>query len=82
MSKEELPVFDFFIGEFDTVEPLGEYDFFMYAEVADELADSYSKASFRFGFYDQFDNSEMAKNKAFEDEPIPMCPYYYTITLK
>ena len=65
-----------------SVPPLMTYDFTIYAAVPNELAESYQAASFRFGFYDMFDNEELSRNKAFEDDPASLCPYYYTMTLK
>lgn len=106
IAKEDLPVFDFFLGEFDidgykyestanecdvytsngetktSVPPLSEYDFVMYAEIPDEVANSGTSIDFRFGFYDMFDNQELSRNRAFEDDAISMCPYQYSITIK
>ncbi len=106
LAKQEIPVFDFFEGEFNlddylysvtandcdvitaegemehNVPPLTTYSFTIYAAIPNELADSHSAASFRFGFFDMFENEELAKNRAFEDDPISLCPYYYKLTLK
>lgn len=106
IATEELPVFDFFAGEFKLddycyavsanecnvldgegsteqgVPPLTTYNFTMYAAVPNELVEKYTSSSFRFGFYDMFDNEELAKNRAFEDDPISLCPYYYSMDLK
>ncbi len=107
-GKTELPVFDFFNGEFDIdgykfnctagsncevynaesgetyykLDPLGEYDFFIYQAVAEELADGTKPASFRFGFFDGFANEQLSYNRSFEDDPISLCPYYYLIVIK
>lgn len=106
LATEELPVFDFFVGEFklddycykvtanectvidangsseNGVPPLATYTFTMYAAVPNELVDTYTTSNFRFGFYDMFDNQELARNKAFEEDPTSLCPYYYTMKLK
>jgi hypothetical protein len=106
VAKTELPVFDFFIGEFDidgykfeitanncdvytsngetetAIPPLTEYSFIMYADIPEELANSNKAINYRFGFYDMFDNSELSRNKAFEEDPISLCPYQYAITVK
>ena len=104
LNNKELPVYDFFLGEFSIdgyiyecsavqtyiytttgdkismVEPLASYDFIMYAKVPKELADSKDN-SFRFGFYDDFDNQELAKNRGFEEDPISLCPYQYKVEI-
>ena len=106
ITSRELPVYDFFIGEFDidgykyevtandcevytsngetesSIPPLTEYSFIMYADIPTELADNNNSINYRFGFYDMFDNSELSRNKAFEDDPISLCPYQYAITVK
>ncbi|MBQ7122532.1 MAG: hypothetical protein IJO03_09755 [Clostridia bacterium] len=106
IAKTELPVYDFFIGEFDidgykfevtanncdvytsngetesSIPPLTEYSFIMYTDVPDELANNNKAINYKFGFYDMFDNSELSRNKAFEDDPISLCPYQYAITVK
>ncbi|MBQ6431795.1 MAG: hypothetical protein IJJ99_07970 [Oscillospiraceae bacterium] len=105
VNKESLPVYDFFIGEFDidgfkyectanqcdvltsngeiksTIEPLTSYSFTIYAKIPDELANNHSGVSFRFGFYDLFDNYELSYNRSFEDDPISLCPYQYALEL-
>ena len=106
LAKEELPVYDFFAGEFDIdgykyevsanecdvytengetevkVQPLTTLSFIMYASLPNELADSHTAINFRMGFYDMFANEELAKNRAFEDDPISLCPYQYYFVLK
>ena len=62
------------------IEPLTSYSFTMYAKIPDELANPGS-VSFRFGFYDLFDNYELSYNRSFEDDPIALCPYQYALTL-
>ena len=106
IAKSELPVYDFFLGEFDidgyvfeatandckvynangetesTIPPLTEYSFILYAAIPNELANNNTAINFRFGFYDMFDNTELSRNKAFEENPISLCPYQYAITIK
>ena len=106
ISTSPLPVFDFFIGEFNldgytyevdasdcdildgegqtmtNIDPLMEYTIRIYVAIPNALADSHSSCTLRFGFYDAFDNHEMSRNKAFEDDPISLCPYQYLVTLK
>lgn len=103
LNTEDLPVYDFFLGEFDLggykydcsanecdvltnngerlsmVAPLTSGSFTMYAKIPDELAGSHGDVSFRFGFYDLFDNIELSKNRSFEDDPISLCQYQYAI---
>lgn len=107
LSKEDLPVFDFFLGEFDIdgykyacsanecdiltnngelvqhIQPLTSYPFTMYAKIPNELANNHNSVAFRFGFYDLFANDTLARNRAFEKDPISLCPYQYALpTLK
>lgn len=106
VAKEALPVYDFFLGEFDidgykyeisatdcdvytsngetesTVDPLTSLTFMMYASIPNELADNHTSINYRFGFYDMFDNEELSRNRAFEDDPISFCPYQYSFVLK
>lgn len=105
-STSPLPVFDFFIGEFDlngykykvdatdcdildgegqtqtNIDPLMEYKIRVYVAVPDDLANNHSSCTLYFGFYDLFDNAELSKNRAFEEEPITLCPYQYLVTIK
>ncbi len=105
-SKEPLPVYDYFIGEFNlddyiyevgandcdildgegstesSIDPLMEYVFRIYTAIPVSLADSHSASTFTFGFYDQFDNAELAMNRSFEEDPISLCPYQFKIILK
>ena len=105
-STSALPVYDFFIGEFNLdgytykvdandcdildgegqteyeIAPLMEYTYRLYVAIPDALADSHSTCTFTFGFYDGFDNQEMAYNRAFEENPIALCPYQFNVTIK
>ncbi len=81
VSAGECDILD---GEGQTVfqaEPLTTYSFTMYAAIPDELADAPGSVNFRFGFYDLFDNEELSRNRAFEDDPISLCPHLYAATL-
>ncbi len=81
VSAGECDILD---GEGQTVfqaEPLTTYSFTMYAAIPDELADAPETVNFRFGFYDLFDNEELSRNRAFEDDPISLCPHLYAATL-
>lgn len=106
ISTSPLPVYDFFIGEFELdgykyevdandcdildgsgqteteIDPLMEYVIRIYVAIPNSLADSHSSCTLYFGFYDAFDNKELSRNKAFEEEPIPLCPYQCKVTLK
>lgn len=106
LSKKELPVYDFFLGQFDvdgyqydisasdctvidaegssesSVPPLAEYSFTMYAAIPNEIANNNKSITYRFGFYDEFANEELARNQAFEDDPISLCPYQYSVVIK
>lgn len=63
------------------IDPLTTGSFTLYAAIPNELVESHSSSSFTFGFYDLFDNEELARNRAFEDDPISLCPYQYTVDL-
>ncbi|MCI7474753.1 MAG: hypothetical protein MSB10_13940 [Clostridiales bacterium] len=63
------------------IDPLSTGSFTLYAAIPNELVESHNSSSFTFGFYDLFDNEELARNRAFEDDPISMCPYQYTVDL-
>ncbi len=107
LNTEDLPVYDYFIGEFDIngykytvsanecyvytetgehesmIAPLTTCNYYLYAKIPDELASaSEQQISYRFGFYDLFDNYELAKNRSFEDDPISLCPYQYIFQLQ
>ena len=67
------------------IDPLMEYEFRIYTAIPDALAEVASAGdacSFTFGFYDGFDNQELAYNKAFSDNPIAECPYQYFISFR
>lgn len=59
-----------------------EYKIRVYIAVPDDLANNHSSCTLYFGFYDLFDNAELSKNRAFEEEPITLCPYQYLVTIK
>lgn len=106
LATEELPVYDFFVGNFQvgdynyqvsatdcdiidasgapitSIDPLMSGTYTIYTAIPDELAASGSPITFTFGFYDMFANEELARNMAFEDDPIALCPYQYTMTLQ
>ncbi len=63
------------------IDPLVSGVFTIYAAIPNELAESHSTTDFTFGFYDLFDNSELARNRAFLDNPITECPYQYVINI-
>ena len=63
-----------------TIDPLMEYVFRIYTAIPNDLAANYTSSTFHFGFYDSFDNAELAKNKAFEEDPTSLCPYQYIVT--
>ncbi len=65
-----------------TIDPLTSGSFTIYTAIPNELVDNYTTANFTFGFYDLFDNSELARNMAFSDNPIAECSYQYVITIK
>lgn len=105
-STSPLPVYDFFLGEFDidgykykvgatdcdiltpdgdtvtNIDPLMEYKFRIYTAIPDQLANSFSQASFRFGFYDGFDNRELSSSRAFSEDPVGDCPYQFDIAIR
>ena len=65
------------------IAPLTTCNYYLYAKIPDELASaSEQQISYRFGFYDLFDNYELAKNRSFEDDPISLCPYQYIFQLQ
>jgi hypothetical protein len=105
-AKEALPVYDYFLGEFNLdgyvyevgandcdilsgdgtpeskIDPMIQYTFRIYTAIPTSLADSYSSADFTYGFYDMFDNMELARNRSFEEDPISLCPYQFKVNLK
>ncbi len=105
-STSPLPVYDFFIGNFELdgynyevsandidildgegqtkseIDPLMVYNYRLYVAIPDALADSYSSCNFSFGFFDGFENQELAYIRSFEENPISLCPYQYDVTLK
>lgn len=64
-----------------SIDPLMEYVFRIYTAIPETLASSYASANFHFGFYDSFDNEELAMNMAFEEDPISLCPYQYILSV-
>lgn len=65
-----------------TIDPLMEYEFRIYTAIPNtlsEMIDAGEPCSFTFGFYDNFDNQELASNRAFAEDPIAMCPYQFFI---
>ncbi len=106
ISTNPLPVYDFFVGNFNLdgysytvdandcdildgegqsrteIDPLMEYTFRIYVAIPDSLADSYSSCTFTFGFHDLFDNTDLSYNRAFEDDPIVLCPYQFIVPIK
>ena len=64
------------------IDPLMEYTFRLYTAIPDSLADSHSSCSFTFGFYDLFDNKELAYNRAVADDAIALCPYQFVVPVK
>lgn len=63
-----------------SIDPLTEYVFRFYKAIPESLANSYTSAAFRFGFFDLFDTEELRKN-ASEEDPISLCPYQYILSL-
>lgn len=64
------------------IAPLMEYEYRIYTAIPAEMAEMVAAGepySFTFGFYDGFDNYELSSNRAFEDEPISLCPYQYFV---
>jgi len=64
------------------IDPLMTYNYRLYVAIPDALADSYSSCNFTFGFFDGFENQELSHIRAFEDNPISLCPYQFDINLK
>ncbi len=105
-STAPLPVYDFFLGNFELdgynyevdandidildgegqteseIAPLITYNYRLYVAIPDALADSYASCRFTFGFFDGFENQELAYIRSFEDDPISLCPYRYGVVLK
>ncbi|MBO7252366.1 MAG: hypothetical protein J6V25_07050, partial [Oscillospiraceae bacterium] len=105
-SNAPLPVYDFFLGDFEldgyhyqvdatdcdildgegspvtNIDPLMEYTIRIYVAIPNSLADNHGSCIFSFGFFDHFDNQELAYNRSFAEDPIALCPYRYTLTLK
>lgn len=65
-----------------SIDPLIEYNFRIYTPIPNELANNHDSCSFTFGFYDLFDNRELASSAAFSENPIAECPHQYAITIK
>ena len=64
------------------IAPLMEYEYRIYAAIPVELAEMVAAGesySFTFGFYENFDNQELAYNRAFGDDAIATCPYQYFV---
>ena len=59
------------------VPPLMEYTFTIYAAVPAELAASHTAVTFTFGFYDLFDNMDLARTSY----DLTACPYQYTMNM-
>lgn len=84
--KYECSANDCFIynenGEtYSMLDPLITASFMIYVAVPNELANA-GNITFRFGFYDQFDNKDLSRNRAFEEDPISLCPYQYIVKIK
>ena len=65
-----------------TIDPLLEYEYRIYTAIPyemEELVASGEAFSFTFGFYDDFDNQELAANRVISDDPIAECPYQYFV---
>lgn len=64
------------------IAPLMEYEYRIYAAIPAELQEFIAAGepySFTFGFYDNFDNQELAYNRSFSDDAIALCPYQFFI---
>lgn len=64
------------------IDPLMSYDFRIYTAIPEEVAAGYSSCSFTYGFYDDFENTELSYTRAFSDDPIAECPYQYTVAIR
>ena len=63
------------------IDPLMEYTIRIYTAIPNQLADSISSAEFTIGFFDGFENQELASVRAFSEDPIAECPYQFAIKL-
>lgn len=64
------------------IDPLLTYEYRIYTAIPVELQEYMAAgepSSFTFGFYDGFDNQELASNRAFSDDAIAECPYQFFI---
>lgn len=64
------------------IDPLLTYEYRIYTAIPVELQEYFyagEPCSFTFGFYDGFDNYELASNRAFSDDAIAECPYQFFI---
>jgi hypothetical protein len=59
------------------IDPLMEYVIRIYVAVPDSLATSYGNIQFSFGFHEGFDNYQLSSDRAFEEDPIALCPYRF-----
>lgn len=105
ISNSALPVYDFFLGNFDLggyqyavdasdcgvldgegslmskIVPLMEYHFRVYLAIPEAMEVNPDQFAFTFGFYDLFDNQDLARSRSFSDNPISECPYRFTLVL-
>ena len=67
------------------IDPLLTYEYRIYTAIPVELQEYFyagEPCSFTFGFYDGFDNYELASNRAFSDDAIAECPYQFFISFQ
>jgi len=64
-----------------SIDPLMEYTIRIYTAIPNQLAENLGSARFTFGFFDGFENQELASIRAFSEDPIAQCPYQFVIEL-
>ena len=82
VSANDCDVLDADGSSESTIAPLMEYEYRIYTAIPAELQELIAAGepySFTFGFYDNFDNQELAYNRSFEDDAIALCPYQFFI---
>ena len=82
VSANDCDVLDADGSTESTIAPLMEYEYRIYTAIPAQLQEMIAAGepySFTFGFYENFDNQELAYNRSFSEDPIAQCPYQFFI---